>query len=683
MATSTVLPGLVPASVPEDLRTLHGWLCWRYEAQEDPSKPPLKVPYYAAGGKRVGRQGTIEDRAKLVDFDAAREAAERRGMTGVGFAPLPEFNITALDFDKCIGEGAPTIPPEITALISRTYVEYSPSGAGLRAFVRGDYGNRKARADDEHYGFETFSSSGFVTVTGRVLPAVSILGNEHTIADLPDLVGPLCEARFGARRQAEVDRDDFMLGHAPKLGLDVAAMEELLAALDPDMGRDQWIRVGMALHHETEGDDTGFDLWNDWSAEGSKYPGEEGLRTQWASFERRKGDRRPQVTMATVKHMAKSGDASGGLGEEDLRAIMGDSPPAQPLAAGRSTPGGEDCYRVVTAAEVAFQPPAPWLIKGVLPEGDLIMLYGASGSGKTFVALDMAAALARGVEWRGRRVRKMRVTIIAAEGGGGIGKRLRAYCKHHGVRIEDLDISVILAAPNFLQDEDITKVVRSLSASGGCDVLIVDTLAQVTPGANENGAEDMGRALRNIRLLRQVTGAVPIVVHHAGKDQSRGARGWSGIRAAADAEIEIIRHEDGQREIRLSKLKDGDDGLRWGFRLEEITLEMDADGDIVTSCVAVEAAEPVAPATEEKERKNVVRYGHLERHILEVIELEWPQAESAPFRAVVEKCVELLPKPDPGKRDQRKYNVQRALHTLAKRKEGPVAIEHGRVIFCA
>lgn len=676
MAVEGTPPGLDQLAAPEDLRALPQWLCWRYEDNPGGGKP-LKVPYYARGGRRYGKQGTPEDKAKLVSFEDALAAAKIAGMAGVGLALLPGCGITALDFDACFDANG-RLPGEIAAIAQRTYAEYSPSGAGVRAFVRGDYGNRKSGRRDGSYGFETFASSGFVTFTGDVLPATDALGLDDTVADIADIVTPLCEARFGARQSA-ADPDDPFVGLEKPLGLDVSEIEELLARLDPDMGRDPWIRVGMALHHECDGDDTGFDLWNDWSASSTKYPGDEALRQQWESFERRKGERRRPVTVATVIKMAKDGD--DGLSVDDLRAIMGEVPAPQDAALRRTPSDFEGRFPVATAADLAARPPIKWFIKGVLPDADLVVLYGASGSGKTFVALDIAVSLARGADWRGRRSRRARVTIIAAEGGGGMGNRIKAYCTLHNLDIAALDLSVITAAPNFLLDDDVTDVAKALAASGGCDVLFIDTFAQVTPGANENAAEDMGRALRNVRVLRDAARALPVLVHHAGKDLSKGSRGWSGIKAAADAEIEIIRHEDGQREIHLSKMKDGEDGVRWGFKLEQVLLGVDEDGDPVTSCVAVEAETP-RPVEDDKGRKNVQRYGNAERHVLEIIELDYAAETSAPFSVLVDKAAAALPAPEAGKRDQRKYTIQRAIQSLAKRKDGPLAVERGKVIFC-
>ena len=117
---------------PTELRGLQGWLIWRLE--DVGTGKPLKVPYWAHGGKRHGKQGGLEDRERLVTFAAAQQAAAKRGFTGVGLALLPEFGITALDFDYCFLPNG-RLPTEITDIVSRTYAEFSPSGKGVRAFV--------------------------------------------------------------------------------------------------------------------------------------------------------------------------------------------------------------------------------------------------------------------------------------------------------------------------------------------------------------------------------------------------------------------------------------------------------------------------------------------------------------------------------------------------------------------
>ena len=288
--------------VPQALHEVPGWLLWRFEPFIGEAKP-RKVPYWADGTRRHGDQGAPMDRARLTTFVAAREAAVRKGYDGVGFAPLADFGYTFLDFDNCV-DVAGNMPAEIGSIVSRTYAEYSPSGKGIRAALKGDLGNHKTYATMDDYGFETFSSSGFVTFTGNILPVCDVLGHHDTIAEVDDATRALCERRFGARSRVAFDPDDFMAGREPRLGLTVEKMQALLAVLDPSMGREPWLRIGMALHHECDGDDTGFELWNDWSSDGDTYPGDEGLRHQWESFRPKPGKK--LVTMRSVIKMAKA-----------------------------------------------------------------------------------------------------------------------------------------------------------------------------------------------------------------------------------------------------------------------------------------------------------------------------------------------------------------------------------------
>lgn len=655
---------------------------WRYEKYPDENKP-RKIPYYVSGGRRKGHQGSAVDRASLTTFAAARDAAAKRGFDGVGFAPLAEFGITALDFDKCVDANG-SMPDIVRQIVSRTYAEYSPSGQGIRAFLRGNLGNHKSEAKNNPFGFETFASSGFVTFTGNALPSVELLGLEDMIAAIEPTVEGLCRQRFGEERQVTgVAGDDPFAGLEKPLGLSIDRMEELLAQLDPDMGRDDWIRVGMALHHECEGDDTGFTLWNEWSENGGKYPSEEALKAQWESFARpRPAGRRP-VTMATVlrlvKQTAPEASAAQAATAEELQAVTDKTPAGDPAGVVATSESFSGKYPIMSASALSRRPPGDWLIKGVLPKADVVVLFGPSGSGKSFVALDMAASIARGIPWRERKTKKGRVLIIAAEGGTGFGKRLKAYAQHHKINAADLDIGVIVAAPNFLQKEEIFEVVAAIRNSGGVDLIITDTFAQVTPGANENAGEDMGLALANAKALREATGALVMLIHHAGKDITRGARGWSGIKAAVDAEIEIVKHETGGREIDISKMKDGEDGLRWGFKLEIVKLGLDADGDDITSCVAVDAEVPLPPP--EDERKGVKRLSGMESFVLEVAETLDISITSIELNAFQDICVAALPEPEVGKRDSRLNQVFGAIQSLAKASNPRIRLQHGMVVI--
>ena len=685
---ATIAPQHRSIEVPDELQALPGWLVWRYE--QHPGEPkPRKVPYYVDGGRRYGVQGSPQDRGKLTTFAMARDEAMKRGFDGIGLALMPDWGVTALDFDKCVGPNG-VMPHEIVEIIGDTYSEYSPSGEGVRAFVRGDLGNHKSHAEGDRYGFETFNTNGFVTITGRHTPYCEIMGLENTIAPASDHVIELAGRRFVRASSAVADDPaDFMIGHEPKLGLTIDRMQELLGALDADMGREDWIKVGMALHHECEGDDTGFELWDEWSTEGSTYPGTEGLRGQWESFDRRAGNGHRQVTMATVLKMVKQAGGSTTVNPskattaDDLRRVVAKSADIYPVSTtGGTPPEYTGKFPMYHAAEIAARPPGKWWIKGLIPEAKIGAIFGASGSGKSFCVIDLMAHLSLGWDWRGMKGRKGNVLYVAAEGGTGIGKRIKAWCQHHNVPETALDITILLVAPNIMLRDDIEELVVAIKAAGGFAHIVLDTYAQVTPGANENTAEDMGLALSHCAAIGDATDAQMHLVHHSGKDASKGARGWSGINAALDYSIEVTRDPDtNYREMRVTKMKDGEDGMRYAFKLDVLEVGMDDDGDAITSCVAVEA-DLAKGGAEDLPRKGVKKLGRVATHILETIETQIdPFVPDMAINDFIQLCADGMPAPEIGKRDIRRQDVQRSLKSLTTGADAPILIEHGRIIF--
>lgn len=641
---------------PDALRELPGWLIWRFEHVEGEGKP-RKVPYYTNGQRRSGVQGRAEDRQQLTTFDAARSAAARRGFDGVGFAPMPEFGITALDFDRCISAGE--IHPEVLEVIASSYAEYSPSGLGIRAFFRGNLGNLKSHG--QPFGFETFSSKGYVTFTGNRLDITEVLGNDNTVAELDDRVLELVRRRFQARPELE-DAPS-----AERLGLTRGQIEEALDALPGDLDYDAWVQVGMALHHELGPD--GFEVWDQWSRKSPKYSSERYGRERWRSFGRGEGR---QVTARTLVRLANEHGAhinlSGPASAEEFDALAQQGEPGQQGAAPDEAKGQADKpnrFEVVSAAEFTSRPAPSWIVKGVLPRAELVVLFGESGSGKSFIALDIAAAIDRGIAWRGRRVKQGRVVYICAEGAGGFRNRLVAYQQAHQC---ELGIGVIANAPNLLQKDDALDVCRAI---GRADVVIIDTFAQTTPGGNENAAEDMGKALAHCKGIHRATGALVILVHHAGKDLSRGARGWSGLKAAADAELEVLRLESG-RMLRTSKMKDGQDDEAWGFDLEPQSIGMDEDGDVITSCTVRELDVGVVKA-------QAARPMGVVESVVHAVVMEMAQAQSTGIEvdAVLKEASQRLPKPDDGKRDTRIQRARRALKFLSEGDNAPFFAEDG------
>ena len=298
----------------------------------------------------------------------------------------------------------------------------------------------------------------------------------------------------------------------------------------------------------------------------------------------------------------------------------------------------------------AAGPSPAWLVRGVLPQAELAVIYGESGSGKTFFALDLVAAVARGVEWRGRRVKLGRVVYICAEGAGGFRNRVKAYARVNKVEHDSMQLDVIADAPDMLGDDHKALAARIGSAA----VVVVDTLAQTTPGANENSGEDMGKAIAHCKALHRATGALIVLIHHSGKDATRGARGWSGIKAACDAEIEVVRAK-GSRLARISKQKDGEDGGVLPFALSEVVVGSDDEGD-VTSCTVVVTDMP--PNKREDPKGDTPLLAWL------VAQELLGGAECVPEESLVVQVVARMPEPAEGAKDRRRDNAKRAIAGL-------------------
>jgi len=263
---------------------------------------------------------------------------------------------------------------------------------------------------------------------------------------------------------------------------------------------------------------------------------------------------------------------------DSVRALLDDSPTL-----------AFSPFTLLSAADVHALPPFRWRIHSVLPEQGFAAIFGATGSGKSFLALDAAAAVAEGRDWFGYRAKTGRVVYIALEGKAGVRQRIGAWERHHG-RPFPAAVRFVLDAFRLTEDDDVLALAGAIDGAGGADVVIVDTMNRAAPGIDENNSYDMGRVIDCATNLLDKVGGLLLLVHHTGKDERRGLRGHSSLHAALDAAIEVTA-EGGSREWRVYKAKDGAEGDPHPFRLTSVNLGTDEDGEPVRSCVV----EPIVP----------------------------------------------------------------------------------------
>jgi AAA domain/DnaB-like helicase N terminal domain len=235
----------------------------------------------------------------------------------------------------------------------------------------------------------------------------------------------------------------------------------------------------------------------------------------------------------------------------------------------------------------------PQMVEGLFNIGDLAMIYGASNSGKSYFAGHMSMCITEGADFLGRRTKRGAVLYVAGEGPSSIRQRLAAYRRHFGR--EPGRFGLIPCALDLMEPSaDVGELAR-LVVQAAKDIeepvlmIVIDTVARAMVGGDENTGVDMARLVGACDRIRAETGATLLLIHHAGKDESRGARGHSSLRAALDTEIEVSKDDATKTHYaKVTKQRDlGGGGEKLAFKLVPVHLSTDEWCNPVTACAVV------------------------------------------------------------------------------------------------
>lgn len=256
-----------------------------------------------------------------------------------------------------------------------------------------------------------------------------------------------------------------------------------------------------------------------------------------------------------------------------------------------------------------------WLVKHVLVRRGTSVWFGPPGCGKSFLVTDLALAVARGISWFGRRVHQGLVIYGAVEGGDGFKRRMKAYRQGKGVKTSEQPNIIILPDPiNIFQngDADVAKLIAEANAwklyyDAGPELIVIDTLAAATTGADENNAKDMGPVLERCKRITRETGAHVLLVHHSNALGAK-ARGWSGLTGNVDSVFEVLQTDQmdvedlGDRkrprhikQVWARKIKEAEGNWALSFILKQEILGIDYDGEQIDSCIVAAAGADTAP----------------------------------------------------------------------------------------
>ncbi|MCJ2375663.1 helicase RepA family protein [Vibrio sp. ZSDZ34] len=219
-----------------------------------------------------------------------------------------------------------------------------------------------------------------------------------------------------------------------------------------------------------------------------------------------------------------------------------------------------------TSGSTGYDVQVDYLIEGILPANSFGVVYGPSGSFKSFLVMDWAAHIATGKTWSGRNVKKAAVLYVVAEGGIGAPRRIKAweranlkggaaknfYSIYEPVHIADpRSLNALMSTIKQIEEVENTQI----------ELVVFDTLARCFNGADENSTRDMNFFVSGCDMLKAMMKVSVLIVHHSGKNEANAARGSSALRAACDFEFKVVKNpsDDSEGEsltLSCEKMKD-------------------------------------------------------------------------------------------------------------------------------
>ncbi|MCT9515790.1 AAA family ATPase [Acinetobacter baumannii] len=258
----------------------------------------------------------------------------------------------------------------------------------------------------------------------------------------------------------------------------------------------------------------------------------------------------------------------------------------------------------LTSADLKKLSPQTWLVKNIIPETGFGIIYGKSGTYKSFLTIDLLAHIANGRTWFGNNTKQKPVIYIPLEGKSGISKRIEAWKIHNHSNDQIISIFENINFKDKNNIEYLIEKIKDARLDGG--VICIDTLAQAGGDMDENSSKDMGNMIKTFQYIQQELGGIVLVVHHTGKDDSKGMRGHSSLYASLDFALECTAHGNLSAQFKIAKSKDSESDKGYTFKMSVINLGYDEDGELITS-LAVNP-EPIIDIPTSKTRvKNIDR----------------------------------------------------------------------------
>lgn len=415
---------------------------------------------------------------------------------------------------------------------------------------------------------------------------------------------------YGAFPELEqpVQTEEPDLGHGiPDLSdVPLAVLHRAFSFITDWDDRDTWRNMGCAAKEANSAE--GRTAWDTWSRHSlAKYNAND-QSTTWKSLKAS-----GKITRATIFGAAKQVDSNwwrdGGDVEawwkarakqrdpDDQLVCDGakDAPMLKPLGCEHSPKPRFKRYKMTELLNMKLP---VWLIKDMLFEQQIAVFCATSGSYKSFIALAISCMLAHEMTWMGRKLKKRRVVYLAGEGFPLFGHRRMAWNIQHGKQFEDDGLEIIDGTVNLLDDKDVDAFIESMKDCPDIDLLTIDTLSTSTAGEDENTSPVMTKAVVNAKRMSRALKCAVLIIHHPGKDITRGLRGHSSLGANIDS-VWIGEKTGNKVKLVTEKQRDGEDKKVFYFHANSVDLGVYDDEGIEMTSLALTPCD--APTDEEIE----------------------------------------------------------------------------------
>lgn len=554
-------------NIPKDLKKLDRWILWKYTRLA--TGKWTKTPHSAVNGFKI--DATNFDNG--VSFMAAAKAMrdQREQFDGLGF--LLGNGIAGIDVDDCIDNDGNLDDrgQRMSSAYASTYAEISPSGQGFKIIVNIGDDPKLASIGKNSGGMEIYGGRRYFTVTGALLH-----GHPSTVASMSEAFARTAEEMGINKHKPPTPAGPVDVEHAKnKLGIDLTVGREMLDHL-PFVWCDvygEWLRAGMALHHEFDGSEQALALWDEWSQRNPVRYQDGACEAKWRTFGR------PGKDYVTMRTLVRDAQAGGWRAPKTIERAI------QDFTVLDETDAVQDWWAKFSIGPMLSTDPEPfkWVWEGILQEAKVMVLAGSGGSSKSYLMLAAATQYALGNSW-GPFVMSPATTgkVLVLYGEEDFSDvHHRAHSLRHAFMLTDEQVARVAAHMAVLplrgqnvslaeygrddREVIITQATKKLEArikQYDVKLLVLDPMA-LLHGLDENDNRAISHFIQELDALCIRTGCAVVLVHHFSKSVGRAREvNESNVRGASS----LVNHV---RTVAVMHRLRRDESAEWGVPEED------------------------------------------------------------------------------------------------------------------